>query len=104
MSHLVIVDSESQDEAMFTLKDLDGKPYRVSPDTQLNTCIGAVLLPHEIFPYFLSFLYKFHNSLSIIYGIASSSIQLQLEGGMNGEEPSTLLSFCLYQVDIIVVM
>ena len=49
-SHLVIVDSESEAEAMLTLKDLDGKPFPVSPDTQLNTRTGTVLIPNEICP------------------------------------------------------
>ena len=33
---------------MLTLKDLDGKPFPVSPDTQLNTRTGTVLIPNEI--------------------------------------------------------
>ena len=38
----------------------------------------------------------------MLHGIASSSGQLQLEGEVDGEEPSILLYFYLYQVDIIV--
>ena len=49
-SCLVIVDSESEAEAMFTLKDLDGEPFPVSPDTQLNTRTGTILIPNEICP------------------------------------------------------
>ena len=49
-SCLVIVDSESETEAMLTLKDLDGKPFLVCPDTQLNTRTGTVLIPNEICP------------------------------------------------------
>ena len=37
-------------------------------------------------------------------GITSFSSQLWLEGGVGGKEPSTLLSFSLYQLDIIVVV
>ena len=51
----------------------------------------------------LTFLYKFHDSLSILHGIAFSSGKLRLEGEVGGKEPSTLLFFCLYQVDIIVI-
>ena len=51
----------------------------------------------------LTFLYIFQDYISILHGIASSSCQLRLEGGMGEEEPSTLLSYCLYHVDIIVV-
>ena len=53
---------------------------------------------------FLTFPYKIHDSLSILHGIASSSYQFRLERGLGGEVPSTLLSFCLYQLDIIVVV
>ena len=49
---------------------------------------------------FLTFLY----SLSVLRGIASSSGLFLLEGEVGGEEPSTLLSFCLNQIDIIVVV
>ena len=49
-SCLVIVDSESEAEAVLTLGDLDGKPFPVSPDTQFNTHTGAVLVPNEICP------------------------------------------------------
>ena len=35
---------------MLTLKELDGKPFPVSSDTQLNTHTGTVLIPHEICP------------------------------------------------------
>ena len=52
---------------------------------------------------FFTFLYKGHPRFSILHGITSSSGQLRLEGGVGGEEPSSLLSFCLSQVDIIVV-
>ena len=38
----------------------------------------------------------------MLHGIASSSGQLRLEERVGVEEPSTFLSFCLYQVDIIV--
>ena len=48
ISRLVIVDSESQAEDMLTLKDLDGKPFPVFPDTQLNTRTGTILIPNEI--------------------------------------------------------
>ena len=49
-SHLLIVDSESQAEAMSILKDLDRKPFLVFPDTQLNTCTCIVHIPNEICP------------------------------------------------------
>ena len=49
-SRLVIVDSESRAEILLTLKDLNGKPFPVSSDTQLNTHTSTVLIPHEIFP------------------------------------------------------
>ena len=52
---------------------------------------------------FLTVLYKFHASLSMVHGITSSFGKLRLEGGVGGEEPSTLLPSCLYQVDTIVV-
>ena len=35
---------------MLTLKDLDGKPFPVSSDTQLNTRTGTILIPNEICP------------------------------------------------------
>ena len=35
---------------MLTLKDLDEKPFPVSPDNQLNTRTGTVLIPNEIWP------------------------------------------------------
>ena len=35
---------------MLTLKDLDGKPFPVCPDTRLNTPTGTVLIPNEICP------------------------------------------------------
>ena len=35
---------------MLTLKDLDGKPFPVSPDTQLNTHTDTVLIPNETCP------------------------------------------------------
>ena len=35
---------------MITLKDLDGKPFSVSSDTQLDICIGTLLIPNEICP------------------------------------------------------
>ena len=53
---------------------------------------------------FLTYLYKFHGNLSLLHDIACSSGQLRLEGGIDGDEPSTLLSFCLYQIDITVVV
>ena len=53
---------------------------------------------------FLSFQTKFHDSFTILHGITSSSGRFRLEGGVGGEEPSTLLSFILYQVDIILVV
>ena len=43
---LVIVDSESEAEAMLTLNDLDGQSIPVFSDTQLNT--ETVLIPNEI--------------------------------------------------------
>ena len=45
---LFIVDTESQAEAMLTLKDFDGKPFPMSSDTQFNTRIGTIVIPHEI--------------------------------------------------------
>ena len=36
---------------------------------------------------------------SILHGITSSSNQIQLEGVVGGEEPSTLLSLCLEHVN-----
>ena len=45
-SCLVIVDLESQAEAMLTLKNLDGKPFPVSSDSQLNTPTDTVLIPY----------------------------------------------------------
>ena len=45
---LDIVDTQSQAEAMFTLKDLDGKPLPVSSDSQLNIHTGTILIPHKI--------------------------------------------------------
>ena len=41
---------------MLTLKDLDEKPFPVSSDTQLNTCTGTVLIPHEICTVSISWL------------------------------------------------
>ena len=49
-SRLVIVDTESQAEAMLTLKTLDRKPFPVSSDTQFKTRTGTVLIPSEICP------------------------------------------------------
>ena len=49
-SRLFIVDTESQAEAILTLKDHDWKPFPVSSDTQLNTRTGTVLIPPEIYP------------------------------------------------------
>ena len=60
----------------------------------------AIAVDHSCF---LTFQYKFHGSLSILHGTTSSSSQLRLDGGMGGEEPFILLSFCLYQVNIIIV-
>ena len=54
--------------------------------------------------FFLTFPYKFHDSFSMLHGIASFSVQLWLERGVGVEEPSTVLSFCLYQIDIKVVV
>ena len=47
-SHLVFVASEFQAQAILTLKGLEGKPFLVSPDTQLNTY--TVLIFHKICP------------------------------------------------------
>ena len=47
-SHLVIVALESQAKAMLTLKYLDGKPFPVFPDTQLNAYTGTALIHHKI--------------------------------------------------------
>ena len=52
----------------------------------------------------LTFLYKFHDSLSVLCLCLCSSCQLGLEGGVGEEEPSTLVSSCPYQVDIIVIV
>ena len=51
----------------------------------------------------LNFLYKCHDSLSVLHGITSSD-QPRLDGWVDGKGPSTLLSFSLYKVDIIVVV
>ena len=52
------------------------------------------------YSYFLTFLYIFYYSFSILHDITSSSCPFRLEGRVGGEEPSTVLSFCLYQVNI----
>ena len=67
-------------------------------------CFYLVVAISVDYSCFLTFLHKFHDSLSILHGITFSSYQLRLEGRMGGEEPSILLSFCLYQVVIIVVV
>ena len=35
---------------MLTLKNLEGKPFPVYPDTQVNIHTGTVLISHEICP------------------------------------------------------
>ena len=68
-----------------------------------NKCLHYSVSSHftlpNITPIFL-LSHKFHDSVSIPHGIASSSSQLWLEGQVGGEEPSTLLCFSLYQVYI----
>ena len=56
-SHLVIVDTQSQAEALLILKDLDWKTFWVSSDTQLNNRTGTVLIPHEIYQVGISWPY-----------------------------------------------
>ena len=53
-SRLVIVDTESRIEAVLTLKDLDGIPFPISPNIQLNTRTGTVLISNEICPVVIS--------------------------------------------------
>ena len=66
--------------------------------------INTIKLQRKIIVVFHIYLYTYHNSLSMQHGITSPSGQLLLEGEMGEEGASTLLSFCLYQVDIIVVV
>ena len=45
---LIIIDSESQAQAMLTLKDLEGKPFPMSPDVQLNTLLVPFSYPMKL--------------------------------------------------------